>query len=269
MSAIASGVTSNQIVRRERRPHVGQTVFDRVFFPQWGQVTGAPSFYKVRCYDYSFNWKEVNKYFRRVLRLTVHGKIVKSAGGDSVKFIILFGPQAVGKMTVGQALADQTGLKLFHNHMTIDLVGPFFNYGTAEGKRLVQLFRQELFESVAKSDLPGMIFTFVWAFDMQEDWDYVKNVTGLFESHGADIYYVELEADMEERLARNTTENRLTHKPSKRDIAWSEAELKQTATMYRLNSRPGELDVEHYLRIDNTNLSPEETAAQIQRAFDL
>lgn len=186
-----------------------------------------------------------------------------------MKFIILFGPQAVGKMTVGQALADRTGLKLFHNHMTIDLVGPFFNYGTAEGKRLVQLFRQELFESVAKSDLPGMIFTFVWAFDMQEDWDYVKKVTDLFESHGADIYYVELEAEMKERLARNTTENRLTHKPSKRDIAWSEAELKQTATMYRLNSRPGELDVEHYFRIDNTNLSPEETAAQVQRVFDL
>lgn len=63
MSAIANGVANNQIVRRERRPHVGQIVFDRVFFPQWGQVTGAPSFHKVRCYAYSFIWKEVNKYF--------------------------------------------------------------------------------------------------------------------------------------------------------------------------------------------------------------
>lgn len=186
-----------------------------------------------------------------------------------MKFVILFGPQAVGKMTVGQELAKETGLKLFHNHMTIDLVSPFFSYGTEEGRRLVQLFREELFESVAKSDLPGMIFTFVWAFDMEEDWAYVRHVTTIFETHGADIFYVELEADIEERLVRNTTENRLTHKPTKRDIAWSEGELKQTATMHRLNSRDGELDVDNYLRIDNTHLDAATVAERIKQHFQL
>ncbi|MCH7663235.1 MAG: shikimate kinase, partial [Chloroflexi bacterium] len=43
-----------------------------------------------------------------------------------MKFIILFGPLAVGKMTVGQELEKLTGLKLFHNHLTIELVLPFF-----------------------------------------------------------------------------------------------------------------------------------------------
>ena len=47
-----------------------------------------------------------------------------------MKLVLLFGPQAVGKMTVGQELAKITGLKLFHNHMTIDLVSNFFDYGT-------------------------------------------------------------------------------------------------------------------------------------------
>ncbi|HDR7606865.1 TPA: hypothetical protein QCX41_004389 [Bacillus mycoides] len=42
-----------------------------------------------------------------------------------MKFILIFGPQAVGKMTVGQELAKLTDLKNFHNHMTIDLVSPF------------------------------------------------------------------------------------------------------------------------------------------------
>ncbi|KAA1807131.1 hypothetical protein FXB61_003723 [Bacillus cereus] len=42
-----------------------------------------------------------------------------------MKLILIFGPQAVGKMTVGQELATLTGLKLFHNHMTIDLVSQF------------------------------------------------------------------------------------------------------------------------------------------------
>ncbi|HDV8366653.1 TPA: AAA family ATPase [Bacillus cereus] len=58
-----------------------------------------------------------------------------------MKLILIFGPQAVGKMTVGQELATLTGLKLFHNHMTIDLVSPIFDYSTKEAKRLVSLFR--------------------------------------------------------------------------------------------------------------------------------
>ncbi|MBC8077907.1 MAG: hypothetical protein H7Y32_17655, partial [Chloroflexales bacterium] len=45
-------------------------------------------------------------------------------------FVLIFGPPAVGKMTVGHELARPTGLKLFHNHMTIDLVLPFFPFGT-------------------------------------------------------------------------------------------------------------------------------------------
>lgn len=43
-----------------------------------------------------------------------------------MKLIILLGPHAVGKMTVGQALSRITGLKLFHNHMTIELLARFF-----------------------------------------------------------------------------------------------------------------------------------------------
>lgn len=186
-----------------------------------------------------------------------------------MKLVILIGPQAVGKMTVGQELAKQTGLKLLHNHMTIDLVSPFFDYGTDEGRRLVQLFRHELFAAVAKSELPGLIFTFVWAFDMEEDRTYIEGVAELFESHGADVYYVELEADIEERLIRNTTENRLTHKPTKRDIVWSEADLKQTATLYRLNSRDGEIDADNYLRINNTHLDAATVAERIKQHFNL
>lgn len=82
-----------------------------------------------------------------------------------MKLVLLFGPQAVGKMTVGEQLARLTGLKLFHNHMTIELVSHFFSYGTATGKRLVNLFRQAIFEEVAKSELEGLIFTYVWYFD--------------------------------------------------------------------------------------------------------
>lgn len=186
-----------------------------------------------------------------------------------MKLVLLLGPQAVGKMTVGQELTKITDLKLFHNHMTIDLVGHFFGYGTTEGKRLVNLFRQEIFEEVSKSNLYGLIFTYVWAFNMQEDWDYVEDLTKLFESRGGTVYFVELEADVGERLERNKSSNRLEHKPSKRNIEWSEQDLKSSLEKYRLNSLEGELKYPNYLKINNTNLSAEEVALSIKETFQL
>jgi shikimate kinase len=56
-----------------------------------------------------------------------------------MKLVILFGPPAVGKMTVGQELAKATGLKLFHYHVTIELVLNFFEFGTKEFSRLNSL----------------------------------------------------------------------------------------------------------------------------------
>ena len=186
-----------------------------------------------------------------------------------MKFVLIFGPQAVGKMTVGHELEKLTELKLFHNHMTIDLVNPFFDYGTKEGKRLVGLFRQEIFASVAKSDQYGLIFTYVWAFDMKEDWEYVDKVCEIFESKGGTVYFVELEANLDERLERNKSPHRLQHKPTKRDLEWSEQELVKSMDQYRLNSLEGEIERENYIRINNSNLSATEVAQHIKEHFDL
>lgn len=186
-----------------------------------------------------------------------------------MKLVLLFGPQAVGKMTVGQELEKMTGLKLFHNHMSIDLVAPFFSYGTEEGKRLVNLIRFELFESFAKSNQEGMIFTFVWAMDMKEDWDYVDRICKIFEKEGSEIYFVELEADMNVRLERNITENRLRCKSTKRDTEFTERDIRNTLEKHRLNSTPGEITRENYLYLNNEQLLPEETAKIIKDTFSL
>jgi hypothetical protein len=60
-----------------------------------------------------------------------------SAAGEAPMLVFIVGPPAVGKMTVGYALAARTGLRLFHNHHTIDLVLRFFPYGTPAFGRLV------------------------------------------------------------------------------------------------------------------------------------
>ncbi|MFX3632774.1 MAG: shikimate kinase [Candidatus Pristimantibacillus sp.] len=185
-----------------------------------------------------------------------------------MKFIIIFGPQAVGKMTIGHELEKISELKLLHNHMTLELLNPFFGFGP-DTWRLSDLFRTEIFEAMSKSDQPGMIFTYVWAFDLQSDWDFVNKICHIFESKGGEIYLVELEAALEDRLIRNTTPHRLEHKPSKRNTERSEQDLKDTMDKHRLNSFEGEIQRKNYLRINNTNLSSIEAAAMIKKRFQL
>lgn len=186
-----------------------------------------------------------------------------------MSLVIIFGPQAVGKMTVGHELEKITDLKLFHNHMTIELVHPFFNYGTSEGKRLVRLFRNEILAATAKSDLPGIIFTIIWEFDSQSDWDYIKDITEMFSSNDKKVYFVELEADTETRLERNKTEHRLLHKPTKRNIEWSESQLLKSNQEVRMNSTEGEIKHEKYIRINNIELTPKKVATMIKERFSL
>lgn len=186
-----------------------------------------------------------------------------------MKLVIIFGPHAVGKMTVGQELAKITDLKLFHNHMTIDIVSDLFSNIPEERGRLVNLFRHEIFDAYSKSNEYGMIFTYMWAFDSQSDWDYINNLENLFKSRGAEIYYVELEADYDLRIERNKTENRLLNKPTKRNIEKSEQLFKKIEDKYRLNSLDGELVKENYIKINNTSMEPAEVAQIIKEKFKL
>jgi hypothetical protein len=186
-----------------------------------------------------------------------------------MKFVLLFGPPAVGKMTVGRALANLTGLKLFHNHMTIELVLPFFDFGTPAHNRLVGLFRKSIFNEVAQSNLKGLIFTFVWALDLKSEEKYVDKIIKIFEGAGAEIFYVELEASLEERLQRNKSPERLEHKPSKRDLANSERIMLEHVKSYRFNTAPNEFKRKNYLKIDNTQRTAHEVAQIIKSNFNL
>jgi hypothetical protein len=188
-----------------------------------------------------------------------------------MKFVLIFGPQAVGKMTVGHELEKITGLKLFHNHMTIEIISPLFGYGSNSpvGRKLVNLFREKIFEEFAKSEQEGLIFTYVWAFNEKSDWNYVKKICNTFKSKGGEIIFVELEADIAERIERNKTPERLKHKPTKRNIEQSEKDLIESMGKYRLNSESGEIKEKNYIKIDNTKLSPEEVAKLVKETFHL
>lgn len=182
--------------------------------------------------------------------------------------VFLIGPPAVGKMTVGLELRSLTGIPLFHNHLSIEAVLPVFDFGTDPFNRLVSQFRDQMFKEVAESELPGLIFTYVWAFDEPDDLRFVEKVRSIFLSRGGRSVFVELWADLDTRLARNATELRLQAKPSKRDVDASSRRLLQHDREYRFTSDGG-FPLPDHLWIDTTDLSPRESAERIVDHFSL
>lgn len=180
-----------------------------------------------------------------------------------MKLVLIVGDSAVGKMTVGQELQKITDLRLFHNHMTIEPVLEIFNDFNVD---VILKLRYLIFEEFVKTQNYGMIYTCMWAYDCQEDWDIMNKILGIFE--GAEIYCVELTAPLNVRLQRNVTENRLKNKASKRDIEASNRRLIHYANQ-RFISRDGEIPIQNFMRIDNSNLDADVVARMIQEKFDL
>lgn len=183
-----------------------------------------------------------------------------------MKLVLLFGDAAVGKMTVGQELTKITDLRLFHNHMSIEPILEIF--GGFNGNA-IKRFREIVFEEFAKTDNYGLIFTYMWAFDCKDDWDYVEHIKDIFKPYNTEFYYVELVAPQDVRLSRNVSENRLNNKPSKMDIERSNKRLIEDDRNYRLVSFDGEISFNNYIKIDNSNISAKETAKLIKKRFDL
>jgi len=165
-------------------------------------------------------------------------------------------------MTVGQEPEKLTGFKLFHNCLTIELPGPFFEllvpfFGFSPVMwELSEQIRVSIFRAFAETNPPGLIFTYVWAFYKKEDWNFIEKVCAIFEEKGGEVFFVEPEADLEERLKRNQTPNRLEHKPSKRDVKSSEKELLESMEKNRFHSYQEEINRKNYIKINNTRLSP-------------
>lgn len=186
-----------------------------------------------------------------------------------MNLVVIFGPHAVGKMTVGQTLSELTGIPLFHNHESIELALKLLPDDAKAWSGLSNELRDVVFKHVSKAHQKGLIFTFMWALDEPSDHQYMNRLETMFKEEGFHVYYVELMAHKDIRLDRNKTENRLLHKPSKRNLFESEARFLRLEEKYRLNSYEGEITKENYLKIDNTNLTPVEVAQKIKDTFNL
>jgi len=76
------------------------------------------------------------------------------------QIVLLFGRPGVGKFTVGQALAAETGFRLLHNHAVVDLVQALFAFGTPEFVTLRERLWLDAVDAALAAKLPGLILTF-------------------------------------------------------------------------------------------------------------
>ena len=183
-----------------------------------------------------------------------------------MRLLIISGPPAVGKMTVGRAVTDRSDFRLFHNHHTIEMLLDVFDYGTPAFGTLNSEFRRRVVEEAAASGA-DLIFTYVWGMDTAAEADYLERLVAPYDGR---VAVVELVADLDTRLSRNRTEHRLAEKKSKRDVAWSDANVLELEAGYRMTSSagldaPGERLLARWphLVIDNTDLSADEVAGQV------
>lgn len=183
-----------------------------------------------------------------------------------MRLLLIIGPPAVGKMTVGRAVADRSTFRLFHNHHTIELLLDVFDYGTPPFSRLNSEFRRRIIEEAADAGT-DLVFTFVWDLDLPEESDWLAR---LVEPYADRVAVVELVAGLDTRLQRNRTEHRLAEKKSKRDLEWSDANVRGMEADYRMSSVPGVdapgerlLAQWPHLVLDNTDLPADEVADRI------
>lgn len=170
---------------------------------------------------------------------------------------MLYGPPAVGKLTVAQALSARTGLRVLHNHLFVDLSHALFGYGTDVSRVFSRQVRDISLEAAREADLPGLIFTYVYARD-----PYILELCSRAEAAGDDVCLVRLTCGVETLEARvadpaRTAFNKLTSVTGLR------------GKLAELNEPFGAVDGRESLGLRTDEMTPGEAAERVERHFGL
>jgi hypothetical protein len=175
-----------------------------------------------------------------------------------VNLIVLFGPAAVGKLTVGRELSTLTGFRLFHNHLVVDALTAVFDFGSEPFVRLREDIWLSVFREAARQDV-STIFTFTPERTVGES--FVRDVANAVEAEGGKMRLVELTcpvAELEKRI-----ENESRDQFGKLRSLELFRSLEQSGAFQYSGMREPELS------IDTSDVGPDEAALRICRFFEL
>lgn len=177
-----------------------------------------------------------------------------------MKLIFLHGLPGVGKLTVARELAGLTGYRLFHNHLTVDLVGSVFEFGSRPFVELRERFWLAVFRRAAEEDLPGLVFTFVFERTVRDD--FVGRVLEEVESRGGEVLFAELTCRRDVFKGRLTDASRAQF-GKLRSVEFLD-ELVADGRVYRPDALP-----RPNFTLDTTDLGPAEAASRIAEHYEL
>lgn len=176
-----------------------------------------------------------------------------------MNLIFMYGPPASGKLTIATELAQITGYKVFHNHLTIDVARALYPGFDSQMYALVRKLRLDTIEYAAQQGT-NIIFTYVYSGD-GEDVSFVRNVVDSVEMQGGNVLFVQLTAPKDVLIERVDSQSRkqvrkLTDK----------AELAEYLSGYNFNATVSQDNV---LQLDTNIANPIESAQTIMTHFNL
>jgi hypothetical protein len=123
-----------------------------------------------------------------------------------MKLIIIHGAPAAGKLTVANALAERTGYKVFHNHLSIDCVKPVFEFGSPEFWRVIKHIRTETIAEATHQKI-DLIHTFCYEFGTDDQ--LFQELIAAAEDNGGSVHLVLLVCNDDVRRERIGGESRV------------------------------------------------------------
>lgn len=173
--------------------------------------------------------------------------------------IFIYGPPASGKLTVAEQLSKLTGISLFHNHLTRDLVEDIYGDDLEVNYSLVEKLRNEVFAYCSKKET-DLIFTYVYGGPEDEKEEPIKGYIRSVEKHGGEVLFVELTANHDELLRRVNNESRTKHK-----------KLLDPNVLSTFLESHSELTIPFVksIKVDTSNMSPADSAKFIAQELEI
>jgi hypothetical protein len=168
-----------------------------------------------------------------------------------MKLVFLHGPPAVGKLTVARELAALTGFRLFHNHLTVDLVSSLFAFGSEPFILLREQIWLAAFGEAARNDV-SLIFTFNPERTVRER--FIQAAIDVVGSAGGQVVFIELTCAPDELERRIEDDSR---KEFGKLASVEQYRSLQSAGAFQFPKLPNGLS------LDTTNLQPAESAQVI------
>jgi hypothetical protein len=129
------------------------------------------------------------------------------------KLAYIYGPPAVGKLTVAQELQQLTGWRLFHNHLTVNVLREVFAFRSPAFVEVSTRLRLDVFETAMRNHI-DLIFTnnSCWrGFPPEAFLNFVGETRRVVEGAGGNLFLVRLTAPIDTLESRVGDESRRAH----------------------------------------------------------